>query len=349
MNTKKKQIKLLSCLECGKILSRKQSLNWYAKEQRYKKKNMIAIGPFCSTKCAMSNSLIKEQREKTLLERYGVKNASQSNEIKNKKKKTCLKHFGCEYPYQNKEIYNKVKETCLKNNGTDNISKLENIKNIKKNKALEKYGVENVFQSDIIKEKIIHTCIEKYGVENYKKSKIELQKSFISAKRKNKHCIFLFELDDWEGCNIVKEYKVKCIICNREYLARSKSDYLSLCPFCNTSGRSIKEKMLAKFIMENTDFYVKTTDRKVLRGCGKNGGCLELDIYIPDLNLAFEFNGNYWHKEGERKDIGYHDYKTKCCLERGIRLIHIWEDDWDNNIDKIKIEIKELLNEINCS
>ena len=70
-------------------------------------------------------------------------------------------------------------------------------------------------------------------------------------------------------------------------MARSKSNYLSLCPECSVSGRSYKEKALVKFIKENTPFQIKTTDRKILKGCGKNGGCLELDIVIPELKLAF--------------------------------------------------------------
>ena len=53
----------------------------------------------------------------------------------------------------------------------------------------------------------------------------------------------------------------------------------------------------------------------------------ELDIYLPKHNLAIEFNGTYWHSDiFVSKE--YHKQKTSMCAERGIQLIHIWEDDW---------------------
>jgi len=91
------------------------------------------------------------------------------------------------------------------------------------------------------------------------------------------------------------------------------------CPKCNRFD--IKENNLLDFIKENTEFDIITSDRTLL--CGK-----ELDIYIPELKLAFEFNGLYWHSE-LYKDRNYHLNKTKKCEESRIQLIHIWEDDWE--------------------
>lgn len=70
----------------------------------------------------------------------------------------------------------------------------------------------------------------------------------------------------------------------------------------------------------------------------------ELDIYIPDRNLAIEFNGNYWHCS-LAKDKFYHQNKTIACGKRGIRLIHIFEYEWDNpeSRDNIKEFLKGLL------
>jgi len=56
---------------------------------------------------------------------------------------------------------------------------------------------------------------------------------------------------------------------------------------------------------------------------------MELDIYIPKLNIAIEFNGVYWHSE-VFKNKDYHINKTKICKSSGIELLHIWEDDWKN-------------------
>jgi hypothetical protein len=52
-----------------------------------------------------------------------------------------------------------------------------------------------------------------------------------------------------------------------------------------------------------------------------------IDIFIEFFNLAIEFNGLYWHSE-IYKEKDYHLKKTNLCNDKGIHLIHIWEDDW---------------------
>jgi hypothetical protein len=62
---------------------------------------------------------------------------------------------------------------------------------------------------------------------------------------------------------------------------------------------------------------------------------MELDIYIQEKNLAIEFNGVYWHSV-LFKDKYYHYNKWKTCKEHGIKLLTIWEDDWQNKQGIIK-------------
>ena len=63
----------------------------------------------------------------------------------------------------------------------------------------------------------------------------------------------------------------------------------------------------------------------------------ELDIYIPDKKLAIEFNGTYWHSEAQ-KDRKYHQNKTIRCAKAGVRLIHIFEYEWEDEHRRQKIE-----------
>lgn len=70
----------------------------------------------------------------------------------------------------------------------------------------------------------------------------------------------------------------------------------------------------------------------------------ELDIYLPDFNIAVEFNGTYWHSEKAGKDKYYHFNKWNLCRKQGIQLITIWEDDWRDNRDVIKSMISHKLN-----
>lgn len=70
------------------------------------------------------------------------------------------------------------------------------------------------------------------------------------------------------------------------------------------------------------ELEVTSRDREVLEG-------KELDIYILKLHIAIEFNGNFWHSD-YMKDKMYHQNKTLECRKKGIRLIHIFEYEWEN-------------------
>ena len=81
---------------------------------------------------------------------------------------------------------------------------------------------------------------------------------------------------------------------------------------------------------------------KVQRRCkGILDGNYELDIYVPSENFAIEYNGLYWHSE-IAKDKNYHLRKTDECNSKGIRLFHIFEDEW---LEKSEI-IKSMLSNI---
>ena len=72
----------------------------------------------------------------------------------------------------------------------------------------------------------------------------------------------------------------------------------------------------------------------------------ELDIYIPELKLAIEYNGLYWHSENKGKHKHYHINKTIMCRDIGIRLIHIFSDEWVNKKDIVKSRLYNILNKI---
>lgn len=71
-------------------------------------------------------------------------------------------------------------------------------------------------------------------------------------------------------------------------------------------------------------FICERNNRKILDG-------VELDIYVPEKQLAIEFNGNYWHDETK---VGkhYHFDKSFACEQKGIRLIHIYQYQWEDLI-----------------
>lgn len=92
--------------------------------------------------------------------------------------------------------------------------------------------------------------------------------------------------------------------------------------------KSVREQEIADFI--------ESLGVKLIRHNHSVLGDRELDIYCPEHNLAIEYNGVYWHSGECGITKKYHYDKTTRCAEKGIRLIHVWEWEW---LDDIKREI----------
>lgn len=74
----------------------------------------------------------------------------------------------------------------------------------------------------------------------------------------------------------------------------------------------------------------------------------ELDIYIPEKNVAIEFDGLFWHSaacqlRGASYDKNAVREKSDQCRSKGIRLIHVREDYWRDKQDIIKSIIASSL------
>lgn len=109
------------------------------------------------------------------------------------------------------------------------------------------------------------------------------------------------------------------------------------CPICANIGPSKGEDEVVEFIQSICDFDIERSSRNVIPP-------YELDIYIPSHNIAIEFNGVYWHSEVYRSS-DYHQKKSLLCMEKGVQLIHIWEDNWNSESKRevIKKKIKAKL------
>lgn len=112
------------------------------------------------------------------------------------------------------------------------------------------------------------------------------------------------------------------------------------CPSCGI--------LLSKSELEIFDFVkslnvnAEKRNRTVIKEKGSNR-FLELDIYIPDKKIAIEYNGSFWHGELYKKDKKAHMNKYLLCAEQGIRLISIYDRDWKENKEKIKVFLRDLL------
>jgi hypothetical protein len=100
-------------------------------------------------------------------------------------------------------------------------------------------------------------------------------------------------------------------------------------------GESKNEKELLTFIKSHYTHDIISNDTQTLNG-------KELDILLPSLNLAFEYNGTYYHSD-LFKDKNYHIKKSKECEKQNIQLIHIWDTDWIYKRDIVKSMILNKL------
>ncbi|GAG41201.1 unnamed protein product, partial [marine sediment metagenome] len=70
----------------------------------------------------------------------------------------------------------------------------------------------------------------------------------------------------------------------------------------------------------------------------KTGYGLELDIFIPTLDKAIEYNGEYWHQDKSRDLL-----KQELCKLKNISLLIIWNKEWKISGEKCKNKIKKFI------
>ena len=130
---------------------------------------------------------------------------------------------------------------------------------------------------------------------------------------------------DYSKVNYIDSKTKVCIICpdHGEFWQQPNNHLQGQgCPSCSHTF-SQEENEVYEFIKEVIgENNVIKNDREILNG-------KEIDIYVPEYNIGIEFNGLHWHSE-QYIDKKYHLEKTEECEKQGIRLIHIFEDEWLN-------------------
>ena len=208
------------------------------------------------------------------------------------------------------------------------------------------------------REKAKKTCLERYGVENFSKTE-EGRKLSSENMKKNKHIWdekykndFLIpkykeicEKDDLELLEFRNRFDcdVKCKKCGNVFNIKTLG-YLTdvttknLCRMCHPVEPVVGP---TNFEIEFYEF-LNTLDIKYQKNCRSIITPNEIDFYLPNYNIGFELDGIYWHSEIYKSE-DYHLNKTERCLEKGIQLIHIFEDEWIYKQDIVKSRIKSIL------
>jgi hypothetical protein len=294
-----------NCKNCGVEFSFKELKN--KKDREY-----------CSKKCSSScPSMIEKRNQKqkeTFLLKYENGHPMRTKEVKEKHQTTMLEHHGVTHALKSKILVNKSKETKLEKYNDENYC---NVKKIKETK-LNKYGSLYTPGEGGVKLKAIN----------------RLNDLFFNSK--NYTPLFnKIKIED----DITKHFHFKCNSCDKIFKFKNSNSRKPICK-CSYKNYYTKhskaELEIGEFLTEN-NIEFKKQDRKILSG-------YELDIYIPNYNLAIEVNGIYWHSEKQGKTKYYHINKTLECKSKGIHLIHITDIEWYNKKDIIKSIILSKLN-----
>lgn len=122
---------------------------------------------------AMQSNEVKEKLAKNNIEKYGVACVLSLDDVKDKVKMTMNRKYGCDSPMQN----DKIKQRVLSKLSNKTDEELSSINNRRKQTMLDRYGVENAAQSKEIQNKIKETCMTRLGYASPFSSPAVIQKS----------------------------------------------------------------------------------------------------------------------------------------------------------------------------
>lgn len=348
----------MSCISKQKQIKESEIQNYYDNRSNDEKDKLL--NKIANIKLNPHSKLKKEHLEEYLIQKtsfldkiykdvsmsqrlWHVRNNNYSVincEICGKPKKFCYSGSGVGYVVHKECFSQKVKITFAEK--YPNKQFYENVIKKKTNKTIKlRYGVDNAIQIPGMRSKAENTQLLKYGNKSHSKSK-----RFISMIEDNFRNTTLKRIErakqdiDYIGYNSIRCHELHCNVCNNNFYITTDqiSGRLShnsiVCTVCNPIKKEVYysygEREIRDFITSIYKDTILYNSRNVINP-------YELDIYLPEKNIAIEYNGAYWHSE-KHKDKDYHKIKSDLCKEKGIHLIHIFDYQW--------IEKREILKSI---
>jgi len=200
----------------------------------------------------------------------------------------------------------------------------------------DKYGVEtNISQAAATKKKKAEKCLTEFGVDNFFK-----RHDFKKIKEEGYQQRYGMSCGEWKSLRSSEVWANKSEQERQEWLDKSiNSDAArtkSIKGYRESKGEAaISEALAALQITHTRQFVIKYEE-------GGKRRRYFYDLFIPELNLLIEFNGDYWHAnpamynaedvlnypsgqttaaERWKKD----EHKKAVALERKYAIIVVWE------------------------
>lgn len=317
----------------------------------------------------MQNQDLLDKRAKTVLHRYGVENVMQLPEFVDNYTDSMIKKYGVAWPLQSPEIQLKVQTTMYEKYGAVSSLSIPEIKSKQQQTMIDRYDVPYALQDPKILAQVKQTNLAKYGSECYLSSEDYRSRraqymldafgesGAFSQKRewKEERVTDPAKLDEW----------MKFLEDPDQYISNipHKPTYRELENLFGVTASTISEHIhkynlvdkikytyssgedeIIEYLYElNSDLNIIRHERTLIKG-------YELDLYIPDYQLAIEYNPTVTHNSsffdpwgGYPKLPGYHKHKTDLCENQGIFLFHIFGYEWIHKQPIIKSMIRNVL------
>lgn len=113
-----------------------------------------------------------------------------------------------------------------------------------------------------------------------------------------------------------------CSNCNKSYkkMIYIRTKMNQSCPDCGRAGTSVAEQFIY--------WSLKQVENNTIHR-GRFFGGYEYDIFVEKWNLYIEYNGSYWHKGKEERDL----LKRDLCLNNGGKFLSICvSKEYENDI-----------------
>lgn len=150
---------------------------------------------------------------------------------------------------------------------------------------------------------------------------------------------------DYSLCEYTTAHNKVKIICpiHGEFMIKAAYHVLGgRCPECAKRENKFEEDVL-NFIKTFYSGEIIRCDRKTLYDKSTKK-CKEIDIFLPDLSIGIECDGEYWHELHEKRVPNYHKRKQKLFDLYGIHQHNIKFYDWFNNKEIEKEKLKNIIN-----
>lgn len=321
------------CLVCG------EPVKWKSTE----------YATYCSRKCSANSKETQKKKVRTVQDRFGVDNVSQSKMVHAKKVQSYLDTLGVSSPLKSDKVKDKVKKTVRDRYGTDNVSKSADVRQKRSETFKERYGETSIFRVNEFKERLREIHMERRGVPNPGMDPEIIKKiADTHSERYGKHYKqrhippeSLQKLEDVEWLRHQHHTERKTFEEIGEELGVVHSTVAQRMQHIGIEGkrfsRSRSERELVAYLKSIIpEDSITINDRTCIPP-------YELDIVIPNKNVAVEMNGLYWHSESQEPNHNYHKNKFELCRSANIRLVQIWGSEWSSKQNTVKAKLAVIL------